>query len=158
MHMWHSAICIIKLITKLISRKLINQLTWNLAFFLFLWCTTHSFIHCRNLTSPFRCFYVTHATRALQSYDLSGDVIIFGSHTYFFWPYKDMKGLPGWVISSIPGPVPTQRTLKVTAVGQAAACASVTQRVRDRSQVGTGFLGEVFSVFFLTCKTNVGKL
>ena len=45
-----------------------------------------------------------------------------------------------------------------TAVGQAAACAPVMQRARVRSLVGTGFLGEVFSGFFLTCKTNVGKL
>ena len=39
-----------------------------------------------------------------------------------------------------------------TAVGQAAACAPVTQRVRVRSPVGTGFLGEVFSGFFLLLK------
>ena len=45
-----------------------------------------------------------------------------------------------------------------TAVGQAAACAPVTQRARVRSPVGTGFLGEVFFGVFLTCKTNVGKL
>ena len=45
-----------------------------------------------------------------------------------------------------------------TAVGQAASCAPVTQRARVRSPVGTGFLHEVFSVFFLTYKTNVGKL
>ena len=43
-------------------------------------------------------------------------------------------------------------------VGQAVACAPVTQQARVRSPVGTGFLGEVFSVFFLTCKTNVRKL
>ena len=48
--------------------------------------------------------------------------------------------------------------MKSTAVGQAASCAPVTQRARVRSPVGTGFLGEVFSGFFLTCKTNVGKL
>ena len=34
---------------------------------------------------------------------------------------------------------------------------SVTQRARVRSPVGTSFLGEVFSGFFLTCKTNVRK-
>ena len=45
-----------------------------------------------------------------------------------------------------------------TAVSQAAACAPVTQRARVRFPVGTGFLGEVFSRFFFTCKTNVGKL
>ena len=44
------------------------------------------------------------------------------------------------------------------AVVQAVACAPVTQRARVRSPVGTSFLGEVFSGFFLTRKTNVGKL
>ena len=43
-----------------------------------------------------------------------------------------------------------------TAVEQVVECALVTQRARVRSPVGTGFLGEVFSGFFLTCKTNVG--
>ena len=47
---------------------------------------------------------------------------------------------------------------KSTAVGQAVACALVTQRARVRSPVGTSFLGEIFSGVFLTCKTNVGKL
>ena len=42
--------------------------------------------------------------------------------------------------------------------GQAAAWAPVTQRARVRSPVGTGFLGEVFSGLFFTCKTNVRKL
>ena len=45
-----------------------------------------------------------------------------------------------------------------TAVEQVVACALVTQRARVRSPVGTGFLGEVFSGFFLTCQTNVRKL
>ena len=45
-----------------------------------------------------------------------------------------------------------------TAVGKAVTCAPVTQRARVRSPVRTGFLGEVFSGFFLTCKINVGKL
>ena len=44
------------------------------------------------------------------------------------------------------------------AVGQVVACAPVTQRARVRSPVGTSFQGEVFSEFFLSCKTNVGKL
>ena len=47
---------------------------------------------------------------------------------------------------------------KSTAVEQVVACARITQRARVRSPVGTGFLGEVFSGFFLTCKTNVRKL
>ena len=44
-----------------------------------------------------------------------------------------------------------------TAVDQVVACGPVTQRARVRSSVGTSFLGEVLSGFFLTCKTNVGK-
>ena len=32
----------------------------------------------------------------------------YGSQTYFFWPHKDIEGLPGWVISSMPGPPPRQ--------------------------------------------------
>ena len=49
-------------------------------------------------------------------------------------------------------------TKRSTVLGQAAAYAPVTQRARVRSSAGTGFLGEVFSGFFLTTKTNVGKL
>ena len=45
--------------------------------------------------------------------------------------------------------------IKPTAVEQTIACAPVTQQVR--SPVGTSFLAEVFSGFFLTCKTNVKK-
>ena len=45
-----------------------------------------------------------------------------------------------------------------TAEAQAVACATVTQRAPVRSPVGTGFLAEFFSGFFLTCKTNVKKL
>ena len=44
-----------------------------------------------------------------------------------------------------------------TAVEQVVACALVTQRARVRSPVGTSFLGDVFSGFFLTCKMNVRK-
>ena len=54
------------------------------------------------------CLYVTHATRALQSHDLSGESINSGSHTYFIWPHNDMEGLPGWGIRSIPRPPPRQ--------------------------------------------------
>ena len=42
-----------------------------------------------------------------------------------------------------------------TAVELMVACA---QRARVRSPVETSFLGEVFTGFFLTCKTNVRKL
>ena len=37
-----------------------------------------------------------------------GRELIYGSHTYFFWPHKDMERLPGWVISPMPGP-PTRQ-------------------------------------------------
>ena len=37
-----------------------------------------------------------------------GRELNYGSHTYFFWPHKDMEGLPGWVISPMPGPPPRQ--------------------------------------------------
>ena len=50
---------------------------------------------------------MTHVTRALQSHDLSGEEINFGSQTYF-WPHKDMEGLTGSWISSMPGPPPRQ--------------------------------------------------
>ena len=53
----------------------------------------------------------------------------------------------------------TDLTLILSTAGdQAVACAPVTQWPRVRSPVGTSFLGEVFSGFLLTCKTNVGKL
>ena len=45
-----------------------------------------------------------------------------------------------------------------TAVEQAVAWAPVAHRARVRFPVGTCFLGEVFSGFFLTCKTNVRKI
>ena len=48
--------------------------------------------------------------------------------------------------------------LTSTAVEQVIACALVTQRARVGSPVGTSFLGDVSSGFFLTCKTNVRKL
>ena len=47
--------------------------------------------------------------------------------------------------------------IRSIAVDQAVACALVTQRTLVRSPVRTSFLGEVFSGFFHTCKTNVGK-
>ena len=54
------------------------------------------------------CAFTWHtAARALQSNDLSGEGIDFGSHTYFF-PHKGMESLPGWGISSMPGPSPRQ--------------------------------------------------
>ena len=50
------------------------------------------------------------------------------------------------------------KKVQSTAVVQVVACVPVTQRARVRYPVGTSFLGEVFSGFFLTCKTNVRKL
>ena len=51
-----------------------------------------------------------------------------------------------------------ERILRSTAVGQVVACAPVKQRARIRSPVGISFLYQVFSEFFLNCKTNVRKL
>ena len=53
---------------------------------------------------PYRYLYVTHAARALQSHDLSVEGIKLWIIHILFWPHKDMKGLPWWVISSMPGP------------------------------------------------------
>ena len=50
---------------------------------------------------------MTHVNRSIQSHDLSEEEINSGSQT-FFWPHKDMEGLPGWGISSIPGQPPRQ--------------------------------------------------
>ena len=49
----------------------------------------------------------TWLTPPLQSHDLSGERINSGSHTYF-WPHKNKEGLPGWGISSMPRPSPSQ--------------------------------------------------
>ena len=51
---------------------------------------------------------MTHAARALQNHDLSGEGIKLWITYILFWPYKDMEGLPGWVISPMPGPLPRQ--------------------------------------------------
>ena len=53
-------------------------------------------------------FYVTHAARALQSHDLSGEGIKLRITDTPFWQHEDMEGLPGWVISPMPGPPPSQ--------------------------------------------------
>ena len=42
-----------------------------------------------------------------------------------------------------------------TTVGRAVSCMPIMQQAPVQSPVGTSFLGEVFSRFFLTCKTNV---
>ena len=47
---------------------------------------------------------MTHATWALQSHNLSGEGIKLQITDILFWPHKDMKGLPGRVISPMPGP------------------------------------------------------
>ena len=52
----------------------------------------HSFIIVFNLPL-IGALYVSHATRALQSHDLSGEGINSGLHTYCF-DHKDMEGLP----------------------------------------------------------------
>ena len=53
-------------------------------------------------------FYMTHAARALQSHELSGEGIKLWITDIHFWPHKDMEGFPGWVISPMPGPPPRQ--------------------------------------------------
>ena len=58
---------------------------------------------------PYRFLYVTHATRVLQSHDLPGGGRINLWIIYIlFWPHKDMEGLAGWGINSMPGPPPRQ--------------------------------------------------
>ena len=52
--------------------------------------------------------YVTHAARALQSHELSGEGIKLWITYLLFWPHKDMQGLPEWVISPMPGTSPRQ--------------------------------------------------
>ena len=47
---------------------------------------------------------------------------------------------------------------ETTTVEQVVVCALATQRARVRFPVETSFLDEVFSGFFLLCKTNVRKL
>ena len=51
---------------------------------------------------------MTHATRALQSHDLSGEGIKLWITYILFWPHKDMEGLPRWMISPMPWPSPRQ--------------------------------------------------
>ena len=61
-----------------------------------------------SLTSPYRYPYVTHATWALKSHDLLGEGIKLWIIYMLFWPHKYMEGLPGWVISPMPGPAPRE--------------------------------------------------
>ena len=51
---------------------------------------------------------MTHAARVLQSHGLSGEGIKLWITYTLFWPHKDMEGLPGWVLSPMPGPPPRQ--------------------------------------------------
>ena len=44
---------------------------------------------------PHRCIYVAHASRALESQDLSREGINNGPHTYIFDHNKNMEDLPG---------------------------------------------------------------
>ena len=53
----------------------------------------HSFIIVVNLSLT-GAFYMTHAFRALQSYDLSGEGINFGSYTYFFDHIRTWRASP----------------------------------------------------------------
>ena len=54
---------------------------------------------------------MTHATRTLESHNLSGEKIDFGSHTYFS-DSQGHGGPPRWVISSMPGHPPRQHEHK----------------------------------------------
>ena len=88
----------------------INLLLWNIIWLktcINAWIFIHSIIYYRSLTSPLY-IYVAHASRALQSHDLSREGIKLWTTYILFWPHKDMEGLPGWVISSMPGPPPRQ--------------------------------------------------
>ena len=66
------------------------------------WKLIHSFIHCLSNVYPlhYRFLYVTHATRAFQSKDLSGEGINSGSHTYFYhtrtWRVSPDEGSAQW--------------------------------------------------------------
>ena len=55
---------------------------------------------------------MTYAARALQSHDLLGEGIKLWITYILFWPHKDMEGLPGWVISPVPGPPPNSTNMK----------------------------------------------
>ena len=63
-------------------------------------------VHCTNISLS--KVNLPHATRALQSHDLSGEGIKLWITYILFWRHKDMDGLPGWVISPMPGPPPRQ--------------------------------------------------
>ena len=70
--------------------------------------TSHLISLCKFNLPLIGTFYVTHAARALQSHDLSGEGIKLWITYILFLPHKDMEGLPGWVISPITGPPPRQ--------------------------------------------------
>ena len=53
-------------------------------------------------------FYATHAARALQSHDLSGEGIKLWITDIIFLTTQGHGGPPGWVISPMPGPSPRQ--------------------------------------------------
>ena len=61
-----------------------------------------------SLTYQVLLSYVTHAAQDLQRHDLSGEGSKLWITYILFWPHKDMEGLPGWVISPLPGPPPRQ--------------------------------------------------
>ena len=85
--------------------------------------------------------------------ELSGTLLhqlILGS-TMNLWHYSPEEPRQTEVVAA-------RLQYRATTVGQVVACMPVMQWAWVRSPVGTSFLGEVFSGFFLTCKTNVGKL
>ena len=69
----------------------------------------HPSIHYFSLTSPFYVPLRDNTTRTLQRHDLRENELTLDHIAYIlFWPHKDMKGLPGWGMSSMPGSPPRQ--------------------------------------------------
>ena len=82
-----------------------HDVSWKLHF-------SHIISLCEFNLPLIRFLYVTHATQALQSHDLSGEGIKLWITYILFWPHKDMEGLPGWVIFSVLGPPPRRHKHK----------------------------------------------
>ena len=81
--------------------KLINSMTEEK---ISQWFQDHSFITLV-YPLPYRCLYVTHATRALQSHDLSGRELWI---TYILLITQGHERPRGWGFSLKPGPPPRQ--------------------------------------------------
>ena len=64
--------------------------------------------HDLRLTSPFEVPLRDPHHSGLRGHDLSKEGIKLWITYILFWPHKDMEGLTGWVISSMPEPPPRQ--------------------------------------------------